>query len=436
MRTRGNKKTKVNIVTLGCSKNLVDSEVLLTQLRGNNIDAVHESAKDDANIVVINTCGFIDNAKQESIDTILRYVDAKEEGLVEKVYVTGCLSQRYKDDLEKEIPDVDAWFGTRDLSRLLKQLNANYRHELVGERILTNPNHFAYLKIAEGCDRPCSFCAIPLMRGAHVSRPMEELVNEAKHLAKNGTKELLLIAQDSTYYGLDLYKKRNLAELLARLSDVEGIGWIRLHYAFPAGFPMDVLDVMAARPNICKYLDIPLQHGSTQMLKVMRRGITREKTEELLAAIRAKVPGIAIRTTLIAGHPGETEADFDEMMRFVEKSRFDRLGVFSYSHEEQTHSYSLPDDVPAEVKQERVDAIMELQQGISLELNQAKVGKTFPVIIDRKESGNYIGRTEFDSPEVDNEVIISTKDYLRLGDFVPVTIRSASEFDLTGTVAN
>ncbi len=436
MRTRGNKKTKVNIVTLGCSKNLVDSEVLLTQLRGNNIDAVHESAKDDANIVVINTCGFIDNAKQESIDTILRYVDAKEEGLVEKVYVTGCLSQRYKDDLEKEIPDVDAWFGTRDLSRLLKQLNANYRHELVGERILTNPNHFAYLKIAEGCDRPCSFCAIPLMRGAHVSRPMEELVNEAKHLAKNGTKELLLIAQDSTYYGLDLYKKRNLAELLARLSDVEGIGCIRLHYAFPAGFPMDVLDVMAARPNICKYLDIPLQHGSTQMLKVMRRGITREKTEELLAAIRAKVPGIAIRTTLIAGHPGETEADFDEMMRFVEKSRFDRLGVFSYSHEEQTHSYSLPDDVPAEVKQERVDAIMELQQGISLELNQAKVGKTFPVIIDRKESGNYIGRTEFDSPEVDNEVIISTKDYLRLGDFVPVTIRSASEFDLTGTVAN
>ncbi|HQQ82100.1 MAG TPA: 30S ribosomal protein S12 methylthiotransferase RimO [Cyclobacteriaceae bacterium] len=435
MRTRGNKKTKVNIVTLGCSKNLVDSEVLLTQLRGNNIDAVHESAKDDANIVVINTCGFIDNAKQESIDTILRYVDAKEEGLVEKVYVTGCLSQRYKDDLEKEIPDVDAWFGTRDLSRLLKQLNANYRHELVGERILTNPNHFAYLKISEGCDRPCSFCAIPLMRGAHVSRPMEELVNEARHLARNGTRELLLIAQDSTYYGLDLYKKRNLAELLARLSDVEGIGWIRLHYAFPAGFPMDVLDVMAERNNICKYLDIPLQHGSTQMLKVMRRGITREKTEDLLAAIRSKVPGIAIRTTLIAGHPGETEADFAEMMKFVEQSRFDRLGVFSYSHEEQTHSYSLPDDIPAEVKQERVDAIMELQQGISLELNQAKIGNTYQVIIDRKESGNYIGRTEYDSPEVDNEVIISTENYLRLGDFVPVTIRGASEFDLTGTVA-
>jgi ribosomal protein S12 methylthiotransferase len=435
VRTRGNKKTKVNIVTLGCSKNLVDSEVLLTQLRGNNIDAVHESTKDDANIVVINTCGFIDNAKQESIDTILRYVDAKEEGLVEKVYVTGCLSQRYKDDLEKEIPDVDAWFGTRDLSRLLKQLNANYRHELVGERILTNPNHYAYLKIAEGCDRPCSFCAIPLMRGAHISRPLEELVNEAKHLARNGTKELLLIAQDSTYYGLDLYKKRNLAELLARLSDVEGISWIRLHYAFPAGFPMDVLDIMAERSNICKYLDIPLQHGSSRLLKIMRRGITREKTEELLATIRAKVPGIAIRTTLIAGHPGETDADFAEMMKFVEQSRFDRLGVFSYSHEEQTHSYSLPDDVPAEVKQERVDAIMELQQGISLELNQARIGKTYPVLIDRKESGNYIGRTEFDSPEVDNEVIIASENYLRLGDFVPVTIHGASEFDLTGTVA-
>lgn len=433
MRTRGNKKTKVNIVTLGCSKNLVDSEVLLTQLRGNNIDAVHESAKDDANIVVINTCGFIDNAKQESIDTILRYVDAKEEGLVEKVYVTGCLSQRYKDDLEKEIPDVDAWFGTRDLSRLLKQLNANYRHELVGERILTNPNHFAYLKISEGCDRPCSFCAIPLMRGAHVSRPMEELVNEARHLARNGTRELLLIAQDSTYYGLDLYKKRNLAELLARLSDVEGIGWIRMHYAFPAGFPMDVLDVMAERNNICKYLDIPLQHGSTQMLKVMRRGITREKTEDLLAAIRSKVPGIAIRTTLIAGHPGETEADFAEMMKFVEQSRFDRLGVFSYSHEEQTHSYSLPDDIPAEVKQERVDAIMELQQGISLELNQAKIGNTYQVIIDRKESGNYIGRTEYDSPEVDNEVLISG-DVPGVGKFCEVEIYDTAEFDLFGRV--
>ncbi len=435
MKTKGLKKTKVNIVTLGCSKNLVDSEVLLTQLRGNGIDAIHESKKDDANIVVINTCGFIDNAKQESIDTILRYVDAKQEGLVEKVYVTGCLSQRYKDDLEKEIPQVDAWFGTRDLSRLLKQLNANYKHELVGERILTNPSHFAYLKISEGCDRPCSFCAIPLMRGGHISRPIEELVLEAKNLAKNGTKELLLIAQDSTYYGLDLYKKRNLAELLKHLSDVEGIEWIRLHYAFPTGFPMDALDVMAKRSNICKYLDIPLQHGSSRILQIMRRGTTREKTEQLLQTFREKVPGIAIRTTLIAGHPGETEQDFDEMTGFVERSRFDRLGIFSYSHEENTHSHSMADDVPADVKQERVDTIMELQQGISLELNQAKIGMTFKTLIDRKEEGVFIGRTEFDSPEVDNEVIIESKEnYLRIGDFVNIKVNGATEFDLTGKV--
>lgn len=421
----------MNIVTLGCSKNLVDSEVLLTQLRGNGIDTTHESKKDDANVVVINTCGFIDNAKQESIDTILRYVDAKEEGIVEKVYVTGCLSERYKDDLEKEIPDVDAWFGTRDLSRLLKQLNANYKHELVGERILTNPSHFAYLKISEGCDRPCSFCAIPIMRGKHVSKPIEELVLEAKNLAKKGTKELLLIAQDSTYYGLDLYKKRNLAELMQRLSDVEGIEWIRLHYAFPAGFPLDVLDVMAERPNICNYLDIPLQHGSTELLKIMRRGITREKTEELLATIRTKVPGIAIRTTLIAGHPGETEAEFEEMIKFVETSRFDRLGVFPYSHEDNTHSFTLNDSVSEEIKQERVDRLMELQQGISLELNQQKIGKTFKVLIDRKEGGSFYGRTEFDSPEVDNEVILdATKNYLRVGDFVMAKVTAASEFDL------
>lgn len=436
MKTKGNTKTKVNIVTLGCSKNLVDSEVLLTQLRGNGIDAVHESTQDDANVVVINTCGFIDNAKQESIDTILRYVDAKEEGIVDKVYVTGCLSQRYKDDLEKEIPDVDAWFGTRDLSRLLKVFKADYKHELVGERILTNPSHYAYLKISEGCDRPCSFCAIPLMRGKHVSRPIDELVLEAKNLAKGGTRELLLIAQDSTYYGLDLYKKRNLAELLERLSDVEGIDWIRLHYAFPSGFPMDALDVMAQRPNICKYLDIPLQHGSTRMLQVMRRGITREKTEELLQTIREKVPGIAIRTTMIAGHPGETEKDFEELYQFVEKSRFDRLGIFNYSHEENTHSHSMVDDVPDEVKQERADAIMELQQGISLELNQAKIGTVQKVLIDRKEGGSFIGRTESDSPEVDNEVIVSaTSNYLRIGDFVNVKITQASEFDLTGEVA-
>ncbi|MBL7875097.1 MAG: 30S ribosomal protein S12 methylthiotransferase RimO [Cyclobacteriaceae bacterium] len=431
MKTKGTKKTKVNIVTLGCSKNLVDSEVLLTQLRGNGIDTSHESKKDDANVVVINTCGFIDNAKQESIDTILRYVDAKEEGVVEKVYVTGCLSERYKDDLQKEIPNVDAWFGTRDLSRLLKQLNANYKHELVGERILTNPSHFAYLKISEGCDRPCSFCAIPIMRGKHISKPMEELILEAKNLAKKGTKELLLIAQDSTYYGLDIYKKRNLAELLQRLSDVEGIDWIRLHYAFPAGFPTDVLDVMSERENICKYLDIPLQHGSTELLKIMRRGITREKTEELLTLIRAKVPGIAIRTTLIAGHPGEGETEFAEMMQFVESSRFDRLGVFPYSHEDNTHSYSLKDDVPDEIKQQRVDHLMELQEGISLELNQQKIGKTFKVLIDRKEGGHFYGRTEFDSPEVDNEVILDAKqNYLRVGDFVMAKITGASEFDL------
>lgn len=434
MKTKGSRKSKVNIVTLGCSKNVVDSEVLLTQLRGNQIDATHESNNDDANIVVINTCGFIDNAKQESIDTILRYVDAKEEGIVEKVYVTGCLSQRYKDDLEKEIPKVDAWFGTRDLSRLLKQLNANYKQELVGERILTNPSHFAYLKISEGCDRPCSFCAIPLMRGKHISRPMEELVLEAKNLAKNGAKELLLIAQDSTYYGLDLYKKRTLAELLKKLSDVDGIEWIRLHYAFPTGFPTDALDVMAERNNICKYLDIPLQHGSTEMLQWMRRGTTREKTEVLLQTIREKVPGIAIRTTLIAGHPGETQEHFDEMMRFVEKSRFDRLGVFTYSHEENTHSYSMKDDVPDQVKRERVDQLMELQEGISLELNQQKIGKTFKVLVDRKEANTFVGRTEFDSPEVDNEVILSTAGYLRLGDFVEAKITGATEFDLHGNV--
>jgi ribosomal protein S12 methylthiotransferase len=434
VKTKGNKQTKVNIVTLGCSKNLVDSEVLLTQLRGNGIDATHEAKEDDASVVVINTCGFIDNAKQESIDTILRYVDAKEEGIVDKVYVTGCLSQRYKDDLEKEIPQVDAWFGTRDLSRLLKVFKADYKHELVGERILTNPSHFAYLKISEGCDRPCSFCAIPLMRGKHISRPIDELVLEAKNLAKNGTRELLLIAQDSTYYGLDLYKKRNLAELLQRLSDVQGIDWIRLHYAFPTGFPLDVLDVMAERPNICKYLDIPLQHGSSKMLQLMRRGTTREKTEELLQTIRTKVPGMAIRTTMIAGHPGEGEAEFEEMVSFVERMRFDRLGVFTYSHEENTHAGTMTDDVPDDVKQQRVDELMEVQQNISYELNQQKIGKTFKVLIDRKEGGSYIGRTEHDSPEVDNEVIIPADDYIRIGDFVNVKVEEATEFDLHGKV--
>jgi ribosomal protein S12 methylthiotransferase len=435
LKTKGNRKTKVNIVTLGCSKNQVDSEVLLTQLRGNGIETVYDAEADDSNVVIINTCGFIDNAKQESIDTILRYVDAKEEGIVDKVYVTGCLSQRYKDDLEKELPQVDAWFGTRDLSRILKTFKANYKQELVGERILTNPGHFAYLKISEGCDRPCSFCAIPLMRGKHISRPIEELVKEAKNLAKAGTKELLLIAQDSTYYGLDLYKKRNLAELMKNLSDVEGIEWIRLHYAFPAGFPMDVLDVMAERQNICNYLDIPLQHGADNMLQLMRRGTTRAKTEQLLDEIRTKVPGIAIRTTMIVGHPGETEKEFNELKDFIEKSRFERLGVFTYSHEENTHAYSFSDDVPVATKQERLEEVMELQQGISLELNQEKIGNTFKVLIDRKEGGYFVGRTESDSPEVDNEVIIeSPENYLRMGDFVNVKIETATEFDLTGTV--
>lgn len=434
MKARGLKKDKVNIVTLGCSKNLVDSEVMLTQLKGNGVNTTHESEQDDSNIIIVNTCGFIDNAKQESIDTILRYADAKEDGVIDKLYVTGCLSQRYKDDLEEEIPQVDAFFGTMELPALLKKFKADYKHELVGERITTTSNHYAYMKIAEGCDRPCSFCAIPLMRGKHVSRPMEELVKEAENLARNGTKELLLIAQDSTYYGLDLYKKRNLAELLGKLSDVEGIEWIRLHYAFPAGFPTDVLEVMAERDNICNYLDIPLQHGSSKILKSMRRGTTREKTEALLKEMRAGVPGIAIRTTLIVGYPGETEEDFEEMCDFVRDMRFDRLGVFTYSHEENTHAYNLEDDVPEEVKQERANIVMQIQEEISNEINQQKVGQTFKVLIDRKEGGNFIGRTEHDSPEVDNEVMIdASAHYLRVGDFAHIKINDATEFDLYGT---
>jgi ribosomal protein S12 methylthiotransferase len=430
MKTKGTRTNKVNIVTLGCSKNLVDSEVLYTQLKGNGYEVAHESKKDNSEIVVINTCGFIDGAKEESIETILRYADAKERGVVDKVYVTGCLSHRYKDELALEIPTVDAWFGTNELPRLLKTLKADYKHELVGERLLTTPAHYAYLKIAEGCDRPCSFCAIPLMRGGHVSRPMDELVTEAKSLARRGTKELILIAQDLTYYGLDIYKKRNLADLMNQLADVEGIDWIRLQYAYPSGFPMDVLDVMRERPNICNYLDMPLQTGSTEMLKAMRRGITREKTEALIETIREKVPGIALRTTLIVGHPGETEALFEETYEFVEKMRFERLGVFQYSHEENTHSHVMPDDVPAEEKQERADAIMELQQGISMELNQQKVGGTYRVLFDRKEGGYFVGRTEFDSPEVDNEVLLPASSYVRLGDFAEVRITSAEEFDL------
>ncbi|MDB4290756.1 30S ribosomal protein S12 methylthiotransferase RimO [Cyclobacteriaceae bacterium] len=431
MKTKGRKKDKVNIVTLGCSKNIVDSEVMLTQLRGNQIDTTHESESDAANIIVINTCGFIDNAKQESIDTILRYADAKEEGMVEKVFVTGCLSERYRSELQKEITNVDGWFGTMELPLLLKRFNATYKSELLGERITTTANHYAYLKISEGCDRPCTFCAIPLMRGKHVSKPIEEILLEAKNLVKNGTKEILLIAQDSTYYGLDIYKKRALADLMNQLADVEGLDWIRLHYAFPSGFPMDVLDVMAKRNNICNYLDIPLQHGSTRMLELMRRGTTREKTEALLNVIREKIPKIAIRTTLIVGHPGETEEAFLEMMDFVEKNRFERLGVFTYSHEEDTHSYTMKDDVPDEVKQQRLEAIMELQEGISEEINAEKVGKKYRVLIDRFEGGQYVGRTEHDSPEVDNEVLINSDDgYLRVGDFCEVVITSASAFDL------
>jgi ribosomal protein S12 methylthiotransferase len=388
---------------------------------------------DDAEIVIINTCGFIDNAKQESIDTILRYAQAKQEGAVDKVYVTGCLSERYKDDLEAEIPEVDAFFGTRDLPRLLKTLKADYKHELVGERLLTTPSHYAYFKIAEGCDRPCSFCAIPLMRGKHVSTPMEDLVNSAKSLAAQGVKELMLIAQDLTYYGLDIYKKRNLAELIEKLAEVEGIEWIRLHYAFPAGFPMDVLDVMNNNPKVVNYLDMPLQHGSSKILKSMRRGIDREKTEALVNEIRAKVPGIAIRTTLIAGYPGETEADFQEMYDFVERMRFERLGIFTYSHEENTHAYLLEDDVDEKTKKDRADQIMELQSGISFELNQQKIGKVYRVLFDRIEGDYFIGRSEFDSPEVDNEVLVKKSEgFVRIGDFATVEITSADHYDLYG----
>jgi ribosomal protein S12 methylthiotransferase len=437
MKTKTLKKNKVNVVTLGCSKNLYDSEVLMNQLKANKFDVEHEAKQDDAEIVIINTCGFIDNAKQESIDTILRYAEAKKEGQVEKVYVTGCLSERYRDDLEKEIPEVDAYFGTRELPRLLKTLKADYKHELIGERLLTTPSHYAYFKIAEGCDRPCSFCAIPLMRGKHVSTPIENLVKQAEGLAAKGVKELMLIAQDLTYYGLDIYKKRNLAELMDRLADVEGIDWIRMHYAFPTGFPMDVLDVMKQRANVCNYLDMPLQHGSTRILKAMRRGTTREKTEQLIDAIRSKVPDIAIRTTLIAGYPGETEADFQEMYDWVEKSRFERLGIFTYSHEENTHAFNFEDDVPEKVKKERAEAIMELQSGISYELNQQKIGKSFKVLFDRVEGDYFIGRTEYDSPEVDNEVLVKKSEgYLRIGDFANIQITSADHYDLYGKIAD
>ncbi|TPE45376.1 30S ribosomal protein S12 methylthiotransferase RimO [Pontibacter mangrovi] len=435
MKVRSLKKDKVNVVTLGCSKNLVDSEVLMGQLRANEFEVAHESENDDSNIIIVNTCGFIDNAKQESIDTILRYAEAKEAGQIDKLYVTGCLSQRYKDSLEQEIPQVDAYFGTLELPQLLKKLEADYKHELIGERLLTTPSHFAYFKIAEGCNRPCSFCAIPLMRGKHVDRPIEDLVREAKRLASMGTKELVLIAQDLTYYGLQHYGERKLADLLRNLSDVDGIEWIRMQYAYPSQFPMDVFDVMNERENICKYLDMPLQHISDNMLKTMRRGISKRRTIELVDQIRQRVPDIALRTTLIAGHPGETDQDFQELYDWVEETRFDRLGIFTYSHEDNTHSYTLEDSVPEEVKQERADAIMELQQGISVELNEEKIGNTYKVLFDRKESGYFVGRTQYDSPEVDNEVLVPADNtYVRLGDFANVKITDASDFDLYGEV--
>jgi len=435
VKTKGKKKNQVNVITLGCSKNLVDSEVMMGQLKANNVTVSHQSTN-NANIIIINTCGFIENAKQESIDVILRYADYKDSGGIEKLYVTGCLSQRYRDELQPEIPQVDAWFGTMELPLLLKKFKADYKHDLVGERILTTDAHYAYLKISEGCNRPCSFCAIPLMRGKHVSKPIETIVLEAKTLAGKGVKEIILIAQDSTFYGLDLYGKRNLAILLERLTEVDGIEWIRLHYAFPTGFPLDILDIMAHHPKICNYLDIPLQHGSNKMLRLMRRGITREKTEKLIATLRDKIPDIAIRTTMITGHPGETEEDFQEMTDFILNTKFDRLGVFTYSHEENTHAYQMKDDVPESVKLERSNAVMEIQERISNQLNQQKIGKILKVLIDRKEGAYFVGRTEYDSPEVDNEVLIeASKGYLRIGDFCNISITSAEDFDLYGVPA-
>ena len=431
MRTKSHKKNKINIVTLGCSKNIYDSEVLMGQLKANNMDVEHESESQENDIVVINTCGFIDNAKEESVNTILDFVKRKEEGSVEKVFVTGCLSERYKPDLEKEIPNVDQYFGTTELPKLLKALGADYKHELIGERLTTTPKHYAYLKIAEGCDRPCSFCAIPLMRGKHVSKPIEDLVTESENLAKNGVKELILIAQDLTYYGLDIYKKRRLADLLMALKDVEGIEWIRLHYAFPTGFPQDVLDVIRDEEKVCNYIDIPLQHIADNVLKSMRRGTTFKKTNSLLRDFREKVPGMAIRTSLIVGYQVETEKDFEFLKIWVRDTKFDRLGVFTYSHEENTSAYDLEDDVPAEVKAARAEEIMAIQQEVSMRLNGEKVGKEFKVLIDRKEGNFFIGRTEFDSPDVDNEVLIDAgKHFVRQGDFVKVKVYEAIDYDL------
>ena len=434
MKSKTLKKDKVNIITLGCSKNLVDSEVLSGQLSANAIDVVHENKKLDHNIVVVNTCGFIDKAKEESINTILDQVELKRRGKLDKVYVTGCLSERYRGDLEAEMPEVDAWFGTMELPLILKKFEADYKAELVGERLLSTPQHYAYMKISEGCNRTCSFCAIPLMRGQHISKPIEELVKEAEGLVRKGVKEIMLIAQELTYYGLDIYKERALPKLLNALADVKGIEWIRLHYAYPSKFPLEILDVMRERDNICKYLDMPLQHASNNMLKAMRRNITREEMTELIREIRSRVPGICVRTTLIAGFPGETEEDVEELKEFLREHRFDRVGIFSYSHEENTSAYALEDNIPAALKAERAQEIMEVQQEISYEKNQEKIGKVFKVLIDKKEAGRYLGRTEFDSVEVDNEVVVHSAKKLVPGDFVQVKITKAYDYDLEGEV--
>ncbi len=437
MRTKQIKKNKIEVITLGCSKNLYDSEVLMGQLSANNLVVSHESDNNEANIIVVNTCGFIDNAKEESINTILEQIQRKQEGKIDKLYVTGCLSERYKPDLERDIPDVDQYFGTTDLPKLLKVLGADYKHELLGQRLTVTPKHYAYLKISEGCDRPCSFCAIPLMRGRHKSTPIEKLVQETRYLAKNGVKELILIAQDLTFYGLDIYKSRRLADLLIELSKVEGIDWIRLHYAFPTGFPEDVLDVIRNNNKICNYIDIPLQHINNHILKSMKRGTTRQRTNVLLEKFRKRVPGMAIRTSLIVGYPGETEAQFQELKKWVQDIKFDRLGVFTYSHEENTSACDLEDDVPNDIKKARAEEIMNLQTHISWELNQEKIGKTFKVLFDRKEGDYFIGRTEFDSPDVDNEVLVRADvSYVRIGDFANIRIVKVDHFDLYGVLVN
>lgn len=434
MKTRSLNKDKVNIITLGCSKNLVDSEVLSGHLVAGGIDAVHESKKKDHNIVVVNTCGFIDKAKEESVNTILDQVELKRKGKLDKVYVTGCLSERYRGDLEKEIPEVDAWFGTMELPLMLKRFDVDYKAELVGERLLATPQHYAYLKISEGCNRTCSFCAIPLMRGGHVSKPIEQIITEARNLVRIGVKEIMLIAQELTYYGLDIYKKRELPRLLHALADIEGLEWIRLHYAYPSKFPLEIIDVMRERPNICNYLDMPLQHASNNMLKAMRRNITREEMEELVGDIRNRLPGICLRTTLITGYPGETEADVKELTDFLERMRFDRVGIFTYSHEENTTAYEVEDNIPAEEKERRAQHIMEVQQEISFEKNQEKIGQVFKVLVDKKEAGRYLGRTEFDSVEVDNEVVIQTDKKLKVGEFVQVKVTKAFDYDIEGVI--